>query len=183
MTELRVERSPNTLASIDAPAEETPRRLMSLTPATAVGYGGLTIGALDLADALVFFYLRSGATPAAILHSIASGVLGPSAARSGGVPAALLGLLLHFLIAFIIAAIYVAASRRWRVLATHYIICGLFYGVAAYFVMTYVVVPLSNARSGGAFVWPVFVNGVLIHAFGVGLPAAWFAARVPEETG
>ena len=46
-----------------------------------------------------------------ILHSIAAGFLGRDAARAGGVPTAALGLLLHFLVAFIIASIYVVASR------------------------------------------------------------------------
>jgi hypothetical protein len=98
-------------------------------------------------------------------------VLGPAAARAGGVPTAALGLVLHFLIA-IIVTIYFIASRYMRVLTQRALRC-----VVAYFVMTYVVVPASNAPSGGPFVWPVFVNGMLIHAFGVGLPAALVAAR------
>ena len=80
------------------------------------------------------------------------------------------------LIAFIIATIYVVARRRIRVLASQPVICGLAYGVIAYLVMNYAVLPLSNARPGGPFVLPVFINGVAIHAFG-GLPSAWFAAR------
>jgi len=104
-------------------------------------------------------------------------VLGPAAARAGGVPTAALGLVLHFLIAFIIVTIYFIASRYMRVLTQRALLCGMAYGVVAYFVMTYVVVPASNAPSGGPFVWPVFVNGMLIHALGVGLPAALVAAR------
>ena len=147
-------------------------------PREAIVYGTLTVGALDLLDAFVFFYLRSGARPTAILHSIASGLLGPAAGRSGGMPTAALGFFLHFLIAFIIVSIYFLASRRIPILRSRPVLCGLAYGVVAYFVMTYVVVPMSNARSGGPFVLPVFINGILIHALGVGLPSALFAARV-----
>lgn len=43
--------------------------------------------------------------------------------------------------------------------------------------MNYVVLPLSNVRPGGAFVFPVFLNGILIHMAGVGLPTALFAAK------
>ena len=154
---------------------------MRLTPQRAILYGGLTVGTLDLADAFVFFYVRSGVGPTAILHSIASGVLGPAAARAGGLQTAGLGLLLHFIIAFIIVAVYVVASRYLPVLRKRFVLCGLAYGVIAYFVMTYVVVPLSSARSGGAFVLPVFINGLLIHAFGVGLPSAWLASGVRQE--
>ena len=150
----------------------------ALSPAMAIVYGTLTVGALDLIDAFVFFYLRSGARPLPILHSIASGLLGPAAARSGGMPTAALGFFLHFLIAFIIVSIYFLASRRIALLRSRPVVCGIAYGVVAYFVMTYAVVPMSNARSGGPFVLPVFMNGIMIHAFGVGLPAALFSARV-----
>jgi hypothetical protein len=40
--------------------------------------------------------------------------------------------------------------------------------------MQYVVIPLSAAGSG-RFSWPVFANGILIHIFGVGLPASLVA--------
>ena len=56
------------------------------------------------------------------------------------------------------------------------------FGVAAYFVMTWVVVPMSNAGNGAiTFALPVtavIINGILIHMFGVGLPAAYFSSRI-----
>lgn len=148
----------------------------------AIAYGGLVIGALDLLDAFVFFGLRSGARPMGILHSIAAGGLGREAARAGGFTTAALGLFLHFLVAILIATVYVVASRFLPVLRRRWVICGITFGVIAYFVTTFVVVPLSNAGPGRiSFVLPatpVLMNGVLIHAFGVGLPAAYFASRV-----
>ena len=55
------------------------------------------------------------------------------------------------------------------------------FGVIAYLVMTWFVVPMSNAGNQQITialpVTPVEVNGILIHMFGVGLPAAYFAAR------
>lgn len=153
-----------------------------MTSIRAIVYGGLAVGVLDLIDAFVFFGLRSGARPIGILHSIAAGVLGRDAARAGGVPTAALGLVLHFLVAFIIASIYVVLSRALPVLRRRWVVCGLAYGLLAYFVMTFLVVPLSNAGPGRiAFalpVTPVLINGLAIHAFGVGLPAAYFASRV-----
>lgn len=147
----------------------------------AILYGGLVVGALDLLDAFIFFGLRSGARPIGILHSIAAGAIGRDAARAGGIPTAALGVLLHFTIAFIIAATYVVASRFVPALRKQWVVCGLAFGVLAYFVMTFVVVPLSNAGPGRiAFslpVVPVLINGLAIHAFGVGLPAAYFASK------
>jgi hypothetical protein len=154
----------------------------TLTLIRAIVSGGLVIGVLDLLDAFVFFWLRSGAGPMGILYSIAAGAVGRDAARTGGARTAALGLVLHFLIAFIIASIYIVASRFVPVLRRRWIICGIAYGVVAYFVMTFVVVPLSNAGAGRiAFalpVTPVLLNGLAIHALGVGLPAAYFASRV-----
>jgi len=148
----------------------------------AIVYGGLVVGAIDLIDALVFFGLRSGAQPIGILHSIAAGALGRDAARAGGVTTAALGLFLHFLVATLITTVYLVSSRFLPVLRRRWVICGIAFGVIAYFVMTFVVVPLSNAGPGRITfalpATPVLINGVLIHAFGVGLPAAYFGSRI-----
>jgi hypothetical protein len=157
---------------------------MQLTPVRAALYGGLVAGALDLIDAFVFFGMRSGARPMGILHSIAAGWIGRDAARAGGVATAALGFVSHFLVAAIFAVAYVLASRYVGVLRKRWVPCGLLYGVAAYFVMTWLVVPLSNAGGGTALTFalpaqPVLINGLLIHAFGVGLPIAYFASRAP----
>ncbi len=81
---------------------------------------------------------------------------------------------LHYFIAFSIVGVYFLASRRAAVLTQHAIALGMLYGIVVYFVMSYVVIPLSAAGQG-AFSLPAFVNGILIHTLGVGLPAALFA--------
>ncbi len=139
----------------------------------AILLAGLVIGILDGLDAIVFFGLR-GAKPLAIFQSIAAGVLGRSSFR-GGVATAFLGVLLHFFIATVIALVYYVASTRVRVLTRYPIVFGMLYGIAVYFVMSRIVVPLSAAGGGGAPTFPVLMNGLLIHAFGVGLPSALFA--------
>ncbi len=147
----------------------------------SIVYAGLVVGTLDLLDAFIFFGLRSGAQPVGILHSIAAGAIGREAARAGGVQTAALGLLLHFTIALLIATVYIVASRVAPILRRRWIACGLIFGVLAYFVMTFFVVPLSNAGAGQITfalpVTPVLINGLTIHAFGVGLPAAYFASH------
>lgn len=149
-----------------------------MTPRKALALGTLVVGTLDILDAFIFFGLR-GASPVRILQSIAAGLLGREAAIQGGAATALLGLALHFTIAFAIVGLYFLASRRAPVLVRHAIVFGLLYGIIAYFVMNYVVIPLS-AASRGAFSTPVFLNGILIHMFGVGLPAALFARAAME---
>jgi hypothetical protein len=137
----------------------------TMTRRDALALGTVVVGALDILDAFIFFGLR-GASPVRILQSIAAGLLGREAAVQGGVATAVLGLALHFTIAFAIVGVYFLASRRAPGLIRHPIACGLLYGILAYVVMNYVVIPLS-ATTRGTFSLPVFLNGILIHLFGV----------------
>ena len=156
--------------------------MKSLSVLRAILLGGLTVGTLDLLDAFIFFGMRSGAKPMGILHSIAAGFVGRDAARAGGVATAILGVVSHFLVATCIVTVYVLLSRIIPALRKQWVVCGLLFGGAAYFVMTWFVVPMSNAGNQQITfalpVTPVMINGILIHMFGVGLPSAWFASRV-----
>jgi len=143
--------------------------------------GALVVAVLDFLDAVVFFGLRNGTSPIRIAQSIAAGVMGRSA-FSGGTPAAMLGVGLHFLIAYLIVLTYWTLSRAIPMMTTRVAASGILFGIAAYFVMNYVVIPLS-ATSRGAFAMPVFLNGLAIHVVGVGLPAAWFVSRAARAAG
>ena len=75
----------------------------------AIVAGGLAAALLDAADALVAYKLAFGMSPLVIYQFVASGLLG-KAAYDGGPTAALLGLAMHFLIAFTAATVFVLAS-------------------------------------------------------------------------
>src|SRR5437879_5453727 len=140
----------------------------------AVVWGGLASGVLDITAALIVYgYL--GAKPLRLLQGIASGLLGPRA-YSGGIATALLGLLCHFVIAFSAAAVYVAASRVTPFLVRRAVLCGVLYGIAVYFFMNRVVVPLSAAAKF-PFSFKMIVIGVIIHILCVGLPISLAARR------
>ena len=140
----------------------------------AVVWGGFACGVLDITAALVVYgYL--GAKPLRLLQGIAGGLLG-SRTYSGGIATALLGLLCHFVIAFSAAAVYVAASRIAPFLVRYAIPSGALYGIAVYFFMNRVVVPLSAAAKF-PFSFKMMVIGVVIHIFCVGLPIALAARR------
>ena len=145
------------------------RRSPRLSTGRALLAGTLAVGILDGLDAVVFFGLR-GVAPVRVFQSIASGLLG-RAAFAGGWTTGILGVALHFFIALCIAGVFLAASRRLPFLVRRPIVWGFLYGVAVYLVMNRVVIPLSAAASGSPS-WPVLVNGVLIHMFGVGLPVS-----------
>jgi hypothetical protein len=135
-------------------------------------------GVLDITAALVvygFFGLR----PVRLLQGIAAGLLGPRAFE-GGLATALFGLLCHFFIAYSAAAVFAVASRRLQLLSQHAVISGVLFGVAVYFFMNRIVVPLSAARKY-PFSWQMMVIGVVIHIFCVGLPIALIVRRVASH--
>ena len=138
----------------------------------AILWAGLAAGALDITAAFVMSAVRGRNDPVRVLQSVASGLLG-AGSFEGGLPAAALGLVAHFVIAFGAAAVYVAASRTLRFLAEHPIVCGLLYGAAVYAFMNSVVVPLSAAP----FKIPYNLVGLTIHLLCVGLPIGLMTAR------
>ena len=139
-------------------------------------FGGLAIGILDFLDASIFFPLYFGISFIDVWHGPASGILGREASRAGGLNTALIGILMHFCVAFSIAAVYFLLARLLPVLVRHAVISGLIFGIAAHFVMQYVVIPLSAIRSFPA--WPPvgsLLNSLIGHALFVGLPVALIA--------
>jgi hypothetical protein len=153
----------------DSPGRERPRAFDTIL------YGGLVVGILDGLFALIFYGLILGVKPLRIFQSVASGLLG-KASFEGGVQTFLLGILLHFVVASCIAAVYYAASLKLPFLIRHAVVCGLIYGMLAYLGMNYVVIPLSAAKPG-AFSLRLFLPAFIGHAFLVGLPIALLARR------
>ena len=143
----------------------------------AVLWGGLVAGVLDATDGVVAFGF-AGMNPIQVLQYIASGVLGP-ASFQGGLASAALGTALHFLVALVAAAVFVLASQKIPALVQKPVLCGLSFGVAVYFFMNYLVLPLS-AVPKSPFSLGLFLNGVIGHAVFVGLPIALYARRAAQ---
>jgi hypothetical protein len=140
----------------------------------AVLWAGFVCGVLDITAALIV-YGYFGAKPVPLLQGIASGLLGPKAFQ-GGLATALLGLLCHFVIAFGAASVYFVASRAIRPLIEHAVVFGALYGVAVYFFMNRIVLPLSAAAKR-PFSMKTMIIGVVIHIFCVGLPISLSVRR------
>jgi hypothetical protein len=139
----------------------------------AVSATGSIAGAVDITQAYVLFGWR-------VPLSVAAGLLGRSAFR-GGPGTYVLGLLLHFFIAFSVAAIYYTASRRLGFLLEHPLVCGLFYGAGVETVMNLVVLPLSALHARGPYTLYDLLLGLVVHMVTIGLPIAYgirrFASR------
>jgi hypothetical protein len=142
-----------------------------------IAIAGLVAGALDITYAFIIWGVR-GVSPIRIGQSVAAGLLGREAAVGGGTGAGLFGLLLHFVLAVIMAAIYYGAARNIRLLVDRAVPCGIAYGLALYGVMNYVVMPLSAiGNTGGGGPLYITITGILVHMFLVGLPIALITRR------
>jgi hypothetical protein len=111
-------------------------------PWRVIGMAGLVSGTLDITAAFVT-WAPQGVPPVVILKGIASGLLGRSAFH-GGAGTAALGGILHFLIAFTATAIFYAPSRRLDWMVRRPFLSGVSYGLAVYFFMNWIVLPLSR---------------------------------------
>jgi hypothetical protein len=129
---------------------------------STVLWGGLAAGVGDTLLAILLFHVG----PVRIYQSVAAGLFGRDSFQ-GGLATAALGMLLHFFIATTASFVYVAASTRLGLLRQQPLPAGLLFGVAVYFFMNRVVVPLSRARAG-SFSWSLMLG----HALLVGLPIA-----------
>jgi len=147
--------------------------------ATAILLGGAVAGAADITYACVHYNLVYGTPPERIFQSVAAGLVGGEAARTGGWGTAGLGLVAHFALATIMALVFNIAVKLVRPLASLWFISGPLYGIAIMFVMNYLVVPMSAAGGPAKLPDGEFLYGAIFaHTLLVGLPIAWFASRV-----
>lgn len=138
-------------------------------------FGGLLAGLLDITYAFSAYALI-GVQPTRVLQAIASGLLGQNAYQ-GGTAMAVLGLSLHFLIALIMAAVFLGAFVAFEPVKKHVLLAGAGYGALLFLIMNYVVVPLSNAVPGKPPEGWLLIGGIAAHIFLVGAPIA-LAAKI-----
>jgi uncharacterized membrane protein YagU involved in acid resistance len=132
-----------------------------------IAWATLIAGVLDISSAFLLAYLK-GVGPTGVLQGVATGLIGREVAIHGGLATAGLGLAIHFVIAFVVASVFYAASRKLIFLTRHPIISGLLYGVVVYGFMYWIVMPLA---------YPVVhpslsrdVTAVCVHMLLIGLP-------------
>lgn len=147
-------------------------------PFAAIFCGGLCAGTLDIAQAFIGFGLL-GVSPYRILQHIAGGIFGARSYHMG-TTSAVIGLLLHFAIAFTASTIFYLAGRKMPVLLEQPLLCGLLYGEASFLFMYFVVLPLS-ALGPAQFNIATYLTGPVGHPFLVGLPIALSARRFSES--
>jgi hypothetical protein len=143
--------------------------------ASVIFRAGLACGVLDITAAFLTWSLR-GVSPDRLLQAIASGLLGVQAFR-GGWPTALLGAAIQFFIAFSVATVFYAASRKLKLMTQHAMLSGFVFGVSVYLVMYSIVMPLSRIQPT-PFSLSRTVIAIVTHMFCVGLPISLTVRRL-----
>ena len=162
---------PATLA-IAAPRHDTPLK----TILTA----GLVAGILDGLDAVIYFgwFRKAGVGP--LFQYIASGVLGAASFRQGWITIAL-GIFFQLFIATGAAAVYYAITRMFPTILSKPILFGTIFGLAVFFIMHYIVVPLSAVPGHSRTGFADYISLVASHIFFVGLPISIVTSRAANR--
>jgi hypothetical protein len=138
----------------------------------AILLGGVIAGTIDIGAACVI----SGRSPGFILQVIAGGLLG-KASFGGGAATMLLGAILQEVMGLLIATVYVLLAKSAPALLRRWILGGLSFGVVVFFVMNYLVVPLSAWKSVPHFT-PVKFAANMAAMLLFGLVVAFFSRRI-----
>jgi hypothetical protein len=149
------------------------------TPLQRWFLAGSALALLDIAYAWVNWVLiQKVITTEQLFHSISAGLLGREAASAGGTKTAVLGAILHVVIAFLWTTgffLAVRASttlRRWLSTTSGAVLVGLAFGVVVYLGMNFVVVPFSRTGRGMPHMTVAFFVNLVQHMVMVGLPVA-----------
>jgi len=126
------------------------------------------VGTLDITAAIINFLAQGGEDISRIFKFIASGIFGQMAFEKGN-SIILMGLLFHYLIAFLWTALFFYGYNRLKLRKVNAYIIGLLYGLIIWCVMNLLVLPLSNTPKHTQDLSQILM-GMLILILCVGLP-------------
>ena len=139
--------------------------------------GGLITGMLHLIVQIgIVFGLIFKTSFISSFQYIASGAMG-NAAFEGGTATAILGLVLDFIMTTIMAGVFILGVDRIPLLRRHVISGSLLYGLGLFFVMNFIVLPLSAAPALPAPPLWLLIELVLEHILLIGLPLGILVRR------
>lgn len=131
----------------------------------------LLVGLLDILAAFISFYLSTGKSPLIVLKFISSAVMGAHAYNEG-VVSVLLGLVLHFVVAFLFTLFFFLLYKPLRLYAYNTYIIAIVYGSFIWLVMNRLVLPLTSVKQSSFQLWEA-AKAVMILVVMIGLPLAF----------
>lgn len=149
---------------------------MNQSTRKAILIAWLIVGTLDITGATIHYLAVGNKNPVNILVYIASGIVGKQAFEIGPPSMAVLGLALHYFIAFCWTVIFFTIYPRISAMSRNRVVTGFAYGVVIWTIMSQVVVPLSMIGRR-----PFNLSGALIGAgilcVAIGIPLSFMAYR------
>lgn len=135
----------------------------------------LLVAVLDIIAAMLSFYLSTGKSPAIVLKFIASAVVG-SDAYTGGLTSMLLGMVLHFLVAFLFTLFFFLVYKPLALYRYNVYLVGILYGMFIWLVMNKLVLPITPVMQQ-PFKWVEAGRAMLILITMIGLPLAFMLKK------
>lgn len=105
---------------------------------------GLIAGTMDITAACIQFAVKTGKSPVLVLQYISSAIFSKEEAYSGSMVYPVLGLLFHYLIAFIWSAIFYFIYPRVGLQKINKFFLAIVYGIFVWVCMNRIVVPSSR---------------------------------------
>jgi len=138
---------------------------------------GFIAGTLDISAAIIFLGKFKADK---VLQFIASGAIGTKA-FNGGVPTILLGLGIHYFIAFAFTILYFLLYPRLVFLRKHFVLSGIIYGIFIWLAMNLVILRFSHVTP--TLTEDAVRKGIIILIIMAGLPIAWLTGRYYKKKG
>ncbi len=133
----------------------------------------LMAGTFDGIAAVLWVAYYSHSITLDVFKLIASGVFG-EAALTGGTNMIIYGILFHYLIALLFTITWFLSYPLFNSLLRYKIIIAIFYGIATWTIMQFIVQPLSKAAPSPLQLKSA-VTGAVILVFTIGLPITLMA--------
>ncbi len=131
----------------------------------------LLVGLLDITAAFASFYLSTGKSPLIVLKFISSAVMGANAFKEG-VVTVLLGLVLHFVVAFLFTLFFFLLYKPLRLYRYHTYLIAVLYGSFIWVVMNRLVLPMTSVKQPSFQLWEA-AKAAMILILMIGLPLAY----------
>lgn len=135
----------------------------------------LVAGTLDILAGFISYFLQTGKNPLNILTYIASGLFGDIANESGDLMF-VIGLLLHFLIAFIFALLFSKIYNYLRIWFGNDFIIAIAFGISVWLMMNLIVLPIS-ATAPIPFSWTGALLNCAILIICIGMPLSFLFSK------
>ena len=141
---------------------------------------GLIAGTLDITAACIHAYIRNGTTPVQVLKGVASGAVDPTTFSSGTL-LAILGLIVHFIIALSFTFFFFFLAKQIPSLVKYPVPIAILYGIFVWSAMRFLILPyLSRITPKPIVGKEAIINaiiGAVILMICIGLPNVLLARK------